>query len=98
MLRKGAEHQNSMDALIPVQVFQRPEKGFAVHLRRENHIFHFDARLGAALHGPPLIGQVIYPLTHAENGQGGNDTPLLQRIYPLRRLLRQRRRHRGALK
>ena len=61
-----------MDAVVLVYFLKLAVKLLLGDIRRKNHFFHFYADHCCALHGAPLVGEIVRPFAHAENAERRN--------------------------
>ena len=92
-----AEQQAAVDIRRPVDLPEQRCQLLLGGILRQDKPLDSNAHLLAPLHGPPLIGQILRPLPHPDNGQGGNHAGLPQGGGLDGQLLRQGRRRRRAL-
>ena len=67
-----------MDGGVLVDLPDDGQQLVLAHVRGQDEGTYRDADRAAPLHGAPLIGQIVLPLTHPDDGQGGKDTLLRQ--------------------
>ena len=60
-----------MDGRVAVDLGDHVQQFLLSHLLGQEEGAHSHPRLLASLQGPPFIGQVLRPLPHPDDGQGG---------------------------
>ena len=77
---KGTEKKDAVDAVVLVEIPERPVKDLLSDVAWEDHFFDSDANGLGPLCRASLIGQIVRPLPHPEYAESGCDAGFFQRL------------------
>ena len=86
MLGQGAEHENAMDRIVPVDFIDGGHESFLGHIFGQLVLLDGDAHQLGPLGGALLIGQIARVGATANDGQGGDDPLFFQSCGTLHEL------------